>query len=100
MDEAGAVEKHVDGTGLGDQRLDRGGVEDIQPMGADTRLASEAAKGVGVDIRRVNLGTGSGEGECGCAPYPLRRSCDEDDLSAKVRCHWMVPSDLRSTIRM
>lgn len=83
MDETGAVEKHVHGPDLRDQRFDRSGVEDVQPVGADARLTFKATNGVRVDIGRMDLGTGLGEGKCGCASMPCAAAVTRTTFPAR-----------------
>ena len=89
MDEAGAVEQHVDRADLGDRRVDGGVVEHIELARRDIGLPGELGERRLVDVGRDDLGAGAGEGEHARLADPLPGRRDQ---------HCLVPRDLPSLV--
>ena len=84
MDDAGAVEQHVDAADLVDRRLDRVGRKHVEDARGDAGRAVELVELFGIDVGRDHLGAGIDKGMDRSAADALGGGGDEDDLFGKV----------------
>ena len=87
MDEAGAVEQHVDRADLGEAGFHRVRVEHVKPARDDAFRAFQFGERLVVDVGGVDGGTGGREGQRAGAPYALRRRGDDDALACQILRH-------------
>ena len=83
MDEAGAVEQHVDAADLGKSGFDCIVAQHVEPPGDDPFVAVELGQRHLVDIGGVDGCAGGCEGERACAAYALRGRGDDDGLAVQ-----------------
>ena len=87
MDEAGAVEQHVDPADLGDGGRRHRHPEHVEPARRDARLAGEFRKQRLVDVGGVHRRTGAREGQRAGAAYALGGRGQQHDLALQTGRH-------------
>src|SRR5690606_28483084 len=91
VDEAGAVEQHVDGAELGRGVADGTGVQDVEQAGADPRDAVQLRQLGGIDVGGDHRGTLARERLGRGAADALRRGGDERLLTLQPTGHVWSP---------
>ena len=74
MDEARAVEQHVEGADLLRQRLDLGSIGDVETACRDPGRLGELGKLADIDVGRDDLGPFGSEGQSGGTPDSRTRA--------------------------